>query len=42
MQKNQIDIIAVILGNIGKLLVLIGMACGCFLVWYLIITNIIR
>ncbi len=34
------DRIANILGYIGRLLVIIGMACGCFLLWYLIIRNI--
>ncbi len=42
MQKNTIDAIAEILGNIGKAIKLIGLACICFLLWYLIIINTIR
>ena len=41
MQKNMIDVITKILGDIGKLLVVIGMACGCYLFWKLIIINLI-
>ena len=41
MQKNTIDIIAELLGNLGKLLVVVGMACGCYLIWGLIIKHII-
>ena len=33
--------IAEFLGYIGKALVLIGMACGCYLFWKLIIEHII-
>ena len=42
MQNKTHDVIAKILGDIGKILVIIGMACGCFLVWYLIISNLIK
>jgi hypothetical protein len=41
MQNKTIDRIAEILGYIGRVLVLIGMACGCLIFWKLIITYII-
>jgi uncharacterized membrane protein len=42
MQKNQIDRIAESLGYVGRCLVILGMACGSILVWYIIINLIIR
>ena len=41
MQNNMIDVIASVLGNVGKLLVFISMACGCYMLWTLIIKHII-
>ena len=41
MQNKTIDRIAETLGYIGRLLVFIGMACGCYIFWKLIITYII-
>jgi hypothetical protein len=41
MHRNKIDIIADLLGYIGRGLVLIGMLCGCILAWYIIINHII-
>ena len=41
MQNTAIDVIAEILGNIGKVLALIGMSYGCYILWNLIIKHII-
>jgi len=38
---KTIDRIANILGNVGKFLVFVGMGCGCYLFWHLIIKHII-
>ena len=41
MQKHMIDIISEKLGKLGRLMVYIGILCGCYLVWKLIIQHII-
>ena len=42
MQNKTHDVIARILGDIGKLLLFVGLGCGCFLTWYLIIRTLIK
>ena len=41
MQDQTIDRIANVVGIIGRILVVVGMGCACYLFWHLIVTQII-